>query len=270
MAAASSTSVEKTKTCLAKAAPIPGWPLVNMSKAALFNSKSDFDLLQNAIDYLTCKARLKMAFTDEGRGFLKAIYEDFAVGGRVKGYPEAAELIDHYVDGKGAKLQIDETVYQTSVIVQDTSEAIKDYIRQQIAQRANFAMVRSSDPGFLHSPQGRRVSRAYGRDVQKQGYVLSDGNLLTEQSNARLKNANNRFILAAQNTTQDAKTVSTRWSVDDRYEFEPFEKSNFVTDIPLSSTQVLKVPDGLSQYMTVLKIASVFDYWAAWKETWNV
>jgi hypothetical protein len=99
---------------------------------------------------------------------------------------------------------------------------------------------------------------------------LSDGNLLTEQSNARLKNANNRFILAAQNTTQDAKTVSTRWSVDDRYEFEPFEKSNFVTDIPLSSTQVLKVPDGLSQYMTVLKIASVFDYWAAWKETWNV
>jgi hypothetical protein len=105
-------------------------------QGALFNSKSDFDLLQNAIDYLTCKARLKMAFTDEERGFLKAIYEDFAVGGRVKGYPEAAELIDHYVDGKGAKLQIDETVYQTSVIVQDTSEAIKHYIRQQIAQRA--------------------------------------------------------------------------------------------------------------------------------------
>jgi hypothetical protein len=86
MAAASSTSVEKAKACLAKAAPIPGWPLANMSKTALFNSKSDFDLLQNAIDYLTCKARLKMAFIDEEKGFLKAIYEDFAVGGRVKGY----------------------------------------------------------------------------------------------------------------------------------------------------------------------------------------
>jgi len=270
MAAHSSkTCAAKARECLAKAAPIPGWPLLHMGGAA-FGSKSDFDLLQNAIDYLTCKAKAKMTFTDEEKGFLKNIFEDLWWGGQFEGYPEAANLANHYVNGKGAKLKIDAAVYQTSVIVKDTSEAIKDYVRQLFLKHANFAIVRSSDSGFLNSPQCRRVSRASGRDVQRQGYILDNGNLLTEQSNSRLKNANNRFVLAAQNTKVGATTVSTRWRVDDKYEFAPFEPADFYTAIPLSSSQVLKLPDGLSHYMIVLKIASVFDYWAEWSETWNV
>jgi hypothetical protein len=238
--------------------------------AAALGSKSDFDLLQNAIDYLTCKAKAKMTFTDEEKDFLKNIFEDLWWGGEIKGYPEAAQLADHYVNGKGAKLEIDSGVYQTSVIVKDTADVIKDYVRHLIVRNLYFAIVRSSDISFLHSPQCRRVSRASGRDVDRQGYVLGDGNLLTEQSNSRLKNANNRFVLVAQNAKIGAKTVSTRWRVDDKYVFEPFERAAFITNIPLSSSQVLKVPDGLSHYMCVLKIANEFDYWAEWAETWNV
>src|SRR5215475_13209863 len=183
----SSSLAAHAKTCLAKAAPIPGWPLLTMGKAAL-GSKSDFDLLQNAVDYLTCKARAKMPFEDDEKAFLKRLFECLWWGGEYKGYREAAQLANHYVNGGGAKLTIDAGVYQTSIVVKDTSEAIKDYICYLAEKHRSFAMVRSSDPGFLHSAQARAVSRASGRDAQRQGYVLSDGNLLTEQDNSRLKN----------------------------------------------------------------------------------
>jgi hypothetical protein len=229
------TSAAKAKTCLDKAAPIPGWTLYHMGRAAM-GSKSDFDLLQNAIDYLTCKGKAGLTFTDEEKEFLKSLFEDLWWGGEAMGYPEAAQLADHYVNGNGEKLQIDGAVYQSSVIVKDTSEAIKDYIRHLIARKAGTALVRSSDPGFLHSAQGRRVSSTSGRDVNRQGYVLRDGNLLTEQSNSRLKNCNNRFILAAYNARLGT-AVTTRWRVDDSYVFQSFQQSDFYTNIPLSSTK---------------------------------
>jgi hypothetical protein len=74
--------------------------------------------------------------------------------------------------------------------------------------------------------------------------------------------------VAAQATGCPAK--STRWSVDDSYTFEPFERASFYTNIPLSSSHVLKLPDGLSQYMTVLGIANELVYSADWIETSNV
>jgi len=232
--------------------------------------RSDLESLQHAVDYLTCKAKAKMSFTEEEKTFLKGIFETLWWGGQVKGFPEAAVLADHYVNGKGKNLKIDAQVYQTSVIVKDTSECIKDYVRQLIARKAAFGMMRSSDPGFLHSPLSRRVSRTSGRDLQRQGYLLNDGNLLTEQRNERLKNANNRFILVAQCAKLKDGTMHTRWSVDDRYTFEPFERADFYTNIHLSPSQVLKLPDGLSQYMTVLGVANEFAYSADWTETWNV
>jgi hypothetical protein len=33
---------------------------------------------------------------------------------------------------------------------------------------------------------------------------------------------------------------------------------------------VLKVPDGLSHYMTVLGVADAFPYWAEWNESWTI
>jgi hypothetical protein len=259
------------KECLAKAAPIPGWPFFRMGMAATLGSESDLNLMQKAIDYLTCKAKAKMPFTDDEKSFLKSLFEDLWYGGEYKGYYEAAKLVNHYVNGNGEKIRINATVYQTSIIVKDTSEAIKDYIRQLILQKADFGIVRSSDLGFRQSQQFKRVSKAFsGRSVELQGHVLPDGNLLTEQSNKRLKNANNRFILVAQNSMIEAKAVSTRWRVDDKYEFDSFEQSNYITDLSLSASLVLKLPDGLSQYMVVLGIAKEFEYWAEWQETWDV
>src|SRR5215467_12285643 len=123
-------------------------------------------------------------------------------------------------------------------------------------------------------PQAHRVSQRSGRNAKLQGYLIDygefPGNLLAEQANQRLKNSNNRFPLAAQNTIVKDNTVLTRWSVDDRYEFQSFEKGDIYTEIGLSSSQVLKLPDGLSHYLTVLNMASAFDHWSEWMETWNV
>ncbi len=267
-APSSATAASHARACLAKAAPIPGWPLLTMAGAAA-GSQSDFDSLQKAVDYLTCKAQSKLAFTDEEKAFLKRIFESLWWGGEFKGYPEAAVLANHYVNGKGAKLIIDARVYQTSVVVKDTTEAMKDYIRQLIAHTKSYSLVRSSDPGFLHSPSGQRMSRSAGRNLQRQGYILPDGNLLTEQANERLKNANNRFVLGSQNKKDSSGGIVTLWNVDDRYTFEPFERASFYTNIPLSSSHVLKIPDGLSNYMTILKIADEFIYSAVWTETWH-
>jgi len=261
------SAAAKAKACLAKAAPIPGSTLYHMGAAAL-GSKSDLDLLQHAIDYLTCKAQAKMTFSADEKDFLVNIFEDLWWGGQFKRYTEAAALADHYVKGKGAPLQIDADVYSTSVIVKDTSAAMKDYIRHLIAKRSHIGVINSSDIGFRHSAQYKHVSRAAGRNVNKQGYVLADGNLLTEQDNSRLKNANNRFILVAKNILMSPRLVSTRWRVDDRYVFESFERASFVTNIPLGSS-ALHLPDGLSHYMCILKIADEFDYWAEWSETWS-
>lgn len=68
------TAVARAKACLAKAVPVLGWPFIAMAKVALLDSQSDFDLLQKAIDYLTCKAKAKMAFTKEEREFLEDFY----------------------------------------------------------------------------------------------------------------------------------------------------------------------------------------------------
>lgn len=262
------SATAKAKACLAKAAPIPGSTLYHMGAAAL-GSKSDLDLLQHAIDYLSCKAQAKMTFTADEKDFLVSIFEDLWWGGQVKRYAEAAALADHYVNGKGAGFQIDADVYNTSVIVRDTSAAIKDYIRHLIAKRSHIGVIKSSDAGFRHSHYYKLVSRAAGRNINTQGYVLADGNLLTEQNNSRLKNANNRFILAAKNILTGPRLISTRWRVDDRYVFEPFERASFVTNIPLGSS-ALHLPDGLSHYMCTLKIADEFDYSAEWLETWSV
>ncbi|MBZ5624164.1 MAG: hypothetical protein LAQ69_36520 [Acidobacteriia bacterium] len=133
-------SAAKAKACLAKSAPIPGWTLYHMGAAAL-GSKSDLDLLQLAIDYLTCKAQAKMTFTADDKDFLVHIFEDLWWGGEFKRYTEAAALADHYVKGKGAPLQIDADVYSSSVIVKDTSAAIKGYIRHLIDKRSSIVVV---------------------------------------------------------------------------------------------------------------------------------
>jgi hypothetical protein len=246
----------------------------NMGTAAL-GLKTDFDALQSAIDYLTCKARARMTFTSEEKDFLTSVYESFFVGGMAKGYPEAANLAAHYINGKGKPLAVNPGVYQKSVIVSAACQAIKNYIRRLFGVQGFIPPVVSThDRSFLNSAESRTLLASGGRSAQTHGYLKNHGKdrgyLLAEQMNERLQKANNRFVLAAHSFKLDAKLIRTRWSVDDRYEFEPFEKAGFVTNIELSSSCILKLPDGLSHYMTVLGIADAFDYSSEWSENWSV
>jgi len=242
-------------------------PLVSFGLAKA-GSQSSFDALQKAIDYLTCKAKTKLPFSEDEKTYLIEIYESFSVGGKIMGYSEAAALANHYVHGDGAPLTIDAAVYRTSTVVRDTSAALKDYIRMLMNEKRQFAIVTSSDNGFLHTKAGRGLGIAAGRSIGQQGYVKRDGYLLAEQNNERLQKANNRFLLRAQSSKVGNGQMLTRWSVDDVYEFEPFSSGDIYTEIVISDSFVLKISDGLSHYMTVLGIAKKYPYLSSWTETW--
>jgi len=82
--------------------PTPTAPLWHMAKVAVGDSKESFDLLQAEIESLTKKAKRKQSFTADEKEFLTDLYECLWYGGNYKGFTEAAELADHYVNGKGA------------------------------------------------------------------------------------------------------------------------------------------------------------------------
>ncbi len=42
-----------------------------------------------------------------------------------------------------------------------------------------------------------------------------------------------------------------------------------MTEIPLTQEQILKLPDGLSHYLTKIGVAKDFKYIAEWHETWG-
>jgi hypothetical protein len=260
----------KAKTCLAKAAPIPGSPLWNMGRVAVFASQESLQVLQNAVDYLTCKAKGKLAFSHDDKEFLREIFEAFWWGGRLRGWPEAAQLANHYVHGKGDKLQIKADVYHSSVIVRDAMAAMRDFIRHRITAKKAFSSIRSDGADFRASSQFRQIGRSAGRSAAAQGYALPGGSLLAEQNNSRLKNADHRFYLQAHSLLFSEAKVHTRWRVDSSYDFEPFDKADYYTNIVLADGMVLRVPDGLSQYMTVLGVADAFPYWAEWNESWTI
>ncbi len=102
---------KKAQACLEQAVEAPGAPLFHMGKIAVFNSKSSFDLLQDTINYLTCKAQVKMTFNDAENEFLIELYESFWWGGHMKGMPEAAKLANHYVHGNGQSMSMNSTPY---------------------------------------------------------------------------------------------------------------------------------------------------------------
>jgi len=262
-------AASSAKQCAAQATPIPGYPGIDMAMIRIFKSQSTFEVLQKTVDYLTCKAKAAMPFTDQEKTFLKDFYSWIATGGAWTGLPEAALLLRYYLGCKGEKIKIDETMYLQSAIVRDASAAIKDYIRERIAQKKNFSPVRTTDVAFFQSKFAKGLKKASGRSVYKSGLMMENGGLLADQSDNRLQKANNRFVLVA-NSTASEKTVQTVWSVTDRYEFQPFSKGDAFTNLPLSSGQVLKLPDGLSFYLTILNLAKEFDYWSEWNEVWNV
>ncbi len=260
--------IDQANICLENRDDIPTAPLWHMGKVAKFNSEDSFRLLQNTIDYLECKARQNKDFTKEEKVFMKKIFECFWWGGQYHGYKEAAKLADHYVNGNGKKLKINEDVYRTSVIVNDTCSAIKNYLRARNENNKFISTITTANQDFINSKYAALL-KSGKRNVSTQGYMLNNGCLLAEQNNQRLKNADNRFYLHA-STIKAAGYFTTTWRVESIYDFEPFASNkDYVTHIPLSGSYTLKIPDGLSHYLTTINVARNFDYYAEWTEKWK-
>ncbi len=258
--------IEKSNQCLEDREEIPNAPLWHMGKVAVLESKDSFNLLQNTIDYLTCKGKLDKVFTDNEKEFMKELFEALWWGGQYHGFKEAATLADHYVNGGGETLNINSKVYTDSVIVSDAMLALKSHIKELSSRKRPVSMIRSSNAEFLGSVHARNLKKG-ARSVISQGYILSNGALLAEQSNLRLKNSDHRFYLTV-NTTINGDYFLSQWKVESVYDFEPFDKG-FITDIPLAKGFILKLPDGLSHYLTKVGVAKNFKYISRWQDLWK-
>lgn len=143
---------DKAKACLVKKSDIPMSPLFNMANVAKRDKTSDLKILQDAIDYLTCKAKAKLVFNSEEKEFLKELYEAFWWGGMYKGYKEAAQLTNHYVNGEGNgksnPLRINAEVYKSSKIVIATMAAMKKYIVEQFNNQKSIYSITSNNVDF--------------------------------------------------------------------------------------------------------------------------
>ena len=188
------------------------------------------------------------------------------MGSNYHGYREAAKLANHYVTGDGKTLRLDSEVYEKSTIVSDAMQALKEHIKQRSSNKKPIVVLKTSDPDFLRSIQAQRLKQST-RSPSKEGYILADGALLVEQSNHRLKNADHRFHLTIY-TTKTINGFYSRWAVESQYDFEPFQKG-YVTEIPLAKGFVLKLPDGLSHYLTKIGVAQDFRYVSEWHERWR-
>ena len=150
---------KQAKACLAKKSDIPASPLYNMARAAKFDSKDDAKYIQDAVDYLTCKAKAKLSFTDDEKEFLKELYEAFWWGGQYKGYKEAAALANHYVNGPGnaqaSPYIINSEIYRNSPIVIATMQAMKhsSWSRKRRISRFNASGA---------------ITRSLGRDLTQE------------------------------------------------------------------------------------------------------
>lgn len=262
-------SIKTGKVCSELKVDIPMSPLWHMGKAAKFDSKESLKTMQNAIDYLACKAKNHQSFDNKEKEFLKEIYEAFWWGGQLKGWKEAAQLARHYVHGNGKQLSINPEVYKTSVIVKDTMGLMKIYIAEQFKNKNIYQHISSGDVDFYTKPYCKKMTNGM-RYYMTQGQ-FKNGLLVAEQNNQRLQKCDNRFYLECNNSIVANNKILTMWFIVNTYDFKSFENANFVTDIPLKRPDlVLKIPDGLSCYMTTLGIAKEFSYRAEWHETWDL
>ncbi len=258
--------IEKGNICLEERESIPNAPLWHMGKVAIFESKESFDLLQNTINYLTCKGKQGKPFTDNEKEFMRELYETFWWGGKYHGFNEAAKLANHYVNGNGKTIKVNAEAYKTSVIVRDTMSALKNHIKDLAHKNKPITSLKTINHEFLKSVHVKPLKKQV-RSVIKQGYMFDNGILLVEQSNLRLKKTDHRFKLEV-NTTKSNNYFLSRWSVNSIYDFEPFEK-NHISDIPLGNGFTLQLPDGLSHYLTKIDVAKDFVYKSEWQEIWS-
>ncbi len=207
-------------------------------------------------------------FIENEKEFMHDLFEAFALGGKLSGMPQAAAFADHYVNGKGKLLVLNPEVYQTSVIVKDTMSAMTAFIVRTIGNQGNMPLV-SNNPAFVASKEASTLLARSGRSQKTQGLlIVKDGKtaLLAEQDNRNLKHSDNRFNLIADATRQASNQLIINWTVNSKYDFDPFSKGD-ITHIPLGVGKTLLLPDGLSHYLTksYIGVAVEFRHEATWK-----
>ena len=260
---------KQAQKCLQRKADMPSSPLFNMANVALRNATGDLKDLQDAVDFLTCKAKAKMDFEDDEKEFLKELYEAFWWGGKYKGYKEAAQLANHYVNGDGNEksnpLRIDPEVYKTSKIVIATMAAMKKFILEKKNSNKTFFNFRCDNVEFRAKKYAKTLLRM---NYRTEGKMKSNGVLEAAQDNQRLHKTDGHFYLEALSVLLPNKKIKTTWRVDSLYDFEPFEKHDYYTHIPLGEHKLI-FSDGLSEYMTRIGVAKKFWYRAEWVEMWS-
>lgn len=260
---------KQAEVCLSKKAEMPMSPLFNMANVAKRNATGDLKYLQDAADFLTCKAKAKLKFNEDDKEFLKELYEAFWWGGQYKDYKEAAQLANHYVNGEGNgksnPLRINAEVYKTSKIVIATMAAMKQFITEKKVNKKSFYEFRCDNVEFR--------AKAYTKPLLKMNYktegkMKSSGVLEAAQQNQRLHKTDGHFYLQAFSVLLPNKTIKTTWLVDSLYDFESFDKKDYYTHIPLGQHKLI-LSDGLSEYMTKIGVAKSFWYRAEWTEIWQ-
>jgi len=258
---------KKAQVCLDKKVDVPSAPLWHMQKVARKGTVTSLQTLQSALDYLTCKAKAKMSFTNNEKEFLKELYEAFWWGGHYKGYREAAQLANHYVNGEGQTLRIMSKVYEESRIVQATMSAMKKYIKERETKNLSIASISSSHANFLTK---RYVVPLRNMNFRIEGKLKPNGVLEAAQGgeHLRLKKADSHFFLDSSTVRMPNGDMQTTWRVKSVYDFEPFEKHNYYSKIPLGKSELI-LYDGLSEYMTQIGVAKAFTHYSIWKEIWK-
>ena len=223
---------------------------------------------QRVFDNTAAKVKNGETLTDKEKKELKKAYELIIFGGQQLGYKEAADLLSLYLNPKKAenyknekkpyKLKTD--VYKNSVIGKYAMEEMKKHILADYDSASGAEKEYSS--ADLLSPTNR--------DPITEGYFSAkDRVLVAEQNNQRLKNMDNRFHLNASVKTNKKGEIEITWSVTSRWDFESYEGKKYYTELSFSKKrgQVLKIDDGLSQYLTKIGMAREFYYRCEWKET---
>ena len=226
---------------------------------------------QSKIDSIQNKIQAGEKINEEDKKFLSGFYNKIALGGHIKGMPEASTLMARYLSGKGDPFEkpfkISAKPYKNSSIVKYAQSEMKKHIAKDLSDgRLDMSRFASTEV-LKDTPK---------RNQYTEGIIKDGGILQAEQNNQRLKYADNRFELIATVTDVRDDFVIIEWSVTSKYDFMSYEKQklqgrNDFTHLMINKTknQLIKVDDGLSEHLTKEGIAKEFWHQAKWKEKWN-
>ena len=225
-----------------------------------------FGCCQSIFDEADKKVRSGQQLTEDELNTLIFVYILIPLGGRIYGFREAASLMDLYLTPKKAAKYtekkpyvINSEVYKTSVIVKYAEEELKKIILDEYKQ------------GILEVGKifNSKVLKPTQRDSATEGNIQApDRNIIAEQNNKRLKNADHRFYLQVKILEIKSDNMYLLWYVKSIWDYEPYEKANHVTELTVNEEMgyILRIPDGLSEYLTKVNKAKEFHYTASWKE----